>query len=294
MFFGVLFNAFSSLLEIMSLYEARPIVEKHKRFALYHPSADALASIITELPAKLFTSLGFNLIYYFMVNFRRNPGRFFFYLLMNFMATLVMSHIFRSIGSCFTSLQSTMPIAAVILTALVIYTGFALPTPSMHGWSRWINYIDPVAYVFESLITNEFDGRAFRCSTFIPSYPNSRLENQVCSAVSAIPGYDYVNGTDYIYQSYGYDNAYKWRNFGIVVGFIIFFLGVYVSLVEINKGAMQRGEIILFQQSTLRKLRKEKKISEITDIESAGDTREKSAGVNEHGNEPSEMKLDEF
>ena len=30
MFFAVLFNAFSSLLEIMSLFEARPIVEKHK------------------------------------------------------------------------------------------------------------------------------------------------------------------------------------------------------------------------------------------------------------------------
>ena len=292
MFFAVLFNAFSSLLEIMSLFEARPIVEKHKRFALYHPSADALASIVTEIPAKVLTSLGFNLIYYFMVNFRRDPGRFFFYLLMNFMATLVMSHIFRSIGSCFSSLQESMPIAAVILTALVIYTGFALPTPSMHRWSRWINYIDPVAYVFESLLTNEFDGRTFECSTYIPSYPDANLENQVCSAVSAIPGYDYINGTDYIYQSFKYDNSHKWRNFGIVIGFIVFFLGVYLFLVEINKGAMQKGEIILFQQSTLRKLRREKKISEITDIESAGDSKEKAAGVYDHGNESTSSESD--
>ncbi|KAK6871843.1 Multidrug resistance protein CDR1 [Candida tropicalis] len=43
MFFAVLFNAFASLLEIMSLFEARPIVEKHKKYALYRPSADALA-----------------------------------------------------------------------------------------------------------------------------------------------------------------------------------------------------------------------------------------------------------
>ncbi|KAG0683738.1 Multidrug resistance protein, partial [Pichia californica] len=122
MFFGVLFNAFSSLLEIMSLFEARPIVEKHKKFALYHPSADAFASIITELPSKLVTSIGFNLIYYFMVNFRRNPGRFFFYLLMNFLSTLVMSHVFRCIGSCFSTISESMTIAAVFLTAMVIYT----------------------------------------------------------------------------------------------------------------------------------------------------------------------------
>ncbi|KAG0683701.1 Multidrug resistance protein, partial [Pichia californica] len=118
MFFAVLFNAFSSLLEVMSLFEARPIVEKHKRFALYHPSADAFASIMTEIPAKMLTCLGFNLIYYFMVNFRREPGRFFFYLMLNFMATLVMSHIFRSIGSCFDTLAESMPPATVFLTAM--------------------------------------------------------------------------------------------------------------------------------------------------------------------------------
>lgn len=77
-FFSVLFNAFASLLEIMALFEARPIVEKHKKYALYRPSADALASIITELPVKLLMSMVFNFSIYFMVNLRRNPGRFFF------------------------------------------------------------------------------------------------------------------------------------------------------------------------------------------------------------------------
>nr|ACK99557.1 ATP binding cassette transporter Abc1p [Pichia kudriavzevii] len=285
MFFAVLFNAFSSLLEVMSLFESRPIVEKHKMFALYHPSADAFASIFTELPAKIATSLGFNLMFYFMVNFRRNPGRFFFYLLMNFMATLVMSHIFRSIGSCFKTLSESMPPATVFLTAMVIYTGFALPTPSMHGWSRWINYLDPVAYVFEALMANEFDGRRFECSQFIPSYPNADLANQVCSVVASVPGFSYVNGTDYIYESYRYKITHKWRNFGIVVGFIIFFLFVYVTLVELNKGAMQKGEIILFQQSKLREMRKEKKSKQISDIEGGS---EKPAGVYDHGNEDSE------
>lgn len=76
-FFSVLFNAFSTLLEVMSLFEARLIVEKHQKFALYRPSADALAAIITDLPVKLFMSMSFNFPIYFMVNLRRNPGRFF-------------------------------------------------------------------------------------------------------------------------------------------------------------------------------------------------------------------------
>lgn len=53
MFYTVLFNSFSALLEIFSLYEARSIVEKHKTYAFYHPSVDALASVITDFPIKL-------------------------------------------------------------------------------------------------------------------------------------------------------------------------------------------------------------------------------------------------
>ncbi|EDK39691.2 hypothetical protein PGUG_03789 [Meyerozyma guilliermondii ATCC 6260] len=129
MFFAVLFNAFASLLEIMSLFEARPIVEKHKQYALYRPAADALASIITELPVKLTMSMSFNFVFYFMVNFRRNPGRFFFYWLMCGVCTLVMSHMFRSLGAVSTSLAGAMTPATVILLAMVIYTGFCHSYP---------------------------------------------------------------------------------------------------------------------------------------------------------------------
>lgn len=93
LFIGVLFNSFSSLLEIMSLFEARPIVEKHKQFALYRPSADALASILTELPPKIITSICFNLIFYFVVNLRRDAGHFFFFLFTAFLGTVSMSHL---------------------------------------------------------------------------------------------------------------------------------------------------------------------------------------------------------
>ena len=48
LYFSLVFNAISSILEILALFEAREIVEKHKKYALYRPSADALASVISE------------------------------------------------------------------------------------------------------------------------------------------------------------------------------------------------------------------------------------------------------
>ena len=256
LFYAVLFNAFSSMLEVMTLYEARPVVEKHRKFALYRPSADALASIISELPVKLISSISFNFVFYFMVNLRREPGRFFFYWLVNIFATLVMSHFFRSVGAVTTSLEGAMTPSTILLLAMVIYTGFVVPKPDMLGWAKWISYINPVGYVFESIMVNEFHGRRFLCSTYVPSgpfYQDISRENQVCTAVGSIPGDPYVSGTNYLKYAYQYYNAHKWRNVGIVIGFIIFFLAIYIGLTEINRGAMQKGEIVLFLKGDMKK-----------------------------------------
>ncbi|ODV97159.1 hypothetical protein PACTADRAFT_32646 [Pachysolen tannophilus NRRL Y-2460] len=269
MFTAVLFNSFSSLLEVMTLFDARPIVEKHKQYALYHPSADGLASVITESPPKLVTSLCFNLILYFMVNFRRSPGHFFFYYLIVTTAVYSMSHIYRTIASASKTLSQAMTPASILLLAFSIYAGFVLPTPSMLGWSRWINYLNPVGYAFEAMMTNEFVGRTFTCSEFIPSgsaYDNVSLDYKVCSVVGSVAGYDYVNGTTYLEESYDYRYSHRWRNWGIMVGFVLFFLGTYLGLIEFNRGAMQKGDITLFQRSTLRKLKKEQK-NKARDIE---------------------------
>ncbi|GME88916.1 unnamed protein product [[Candida] boidinii] len=290
MFFAILVNAFGSILELITMFEAKLIVEKHKKYALYRPAADAIASLIVSLPAKLVTSIGFNVIYYFMLNYRREPGRFFFYWLCSLLSQFSCSHIFRVVGCFFSTLSESMTPTAIILMGLVMYTGFVIPTPTMPGWSRWINYIDPIAYTFESLLTNEFDGRRFECSSYIPNYKDVPLDYRSCNAISAIPGYDYINGTDYIFVAYGYSNANRWRNIGIAFAFTFFFLAVYLSIVEFSKEAAGKGEVIIFQRSTLRKLKKEMKLMNYAaqkDIEN-GLNNEKPAGIlidSEHNKE---------
>ena len=41
MFYIILVNLFASILEIFTLYSKRSTVEKHARYAFYHPSAEA-------------------------------------------------------------------------------------------------------------------------------------------------------------------------------------------------------------------------------------------------------------
>ena len=66
LFFAVLLNALMSVSEINTLYKQRPIVEKHFSYALYHPFAEALAGILSDIPVKLVGSTLFNVILYFL------------------------------------------------------------------------------------------------------------------------------------------------------------------------------------------------------------------------------------
>lgn len=96
LFVAIIFNAFASMLEILTLYAQRPIVEKQSRYAFYHPSAESYASVLLDLPVKAVGAIGFNLVFYFMTNLRREPGPFFFYLMVAFFMVLAMSGVFRS------------------------------------------------------------------------------------------------------------------------------------------------------------------------------------------------------
>jgi len=73
----------------------------------------------------------------------RQAGNFFFFLLVAFTLTLVMSMFFRSVGALSRSLSQALVPAALLILALVLYTGFAIPTRYMLGWISWIRYLNP-------------------------------------------------------------------------------------------------------------------------------------------------------
>ncbi|KAJ6016384.1 hypothetical protein N7540_010975 [Penicillium herquei] len=262
LFFTVLLNAFSSALEILTLYAQRPIVEKQSRYAMYHPFAEAIASMLTDMPYKMANSVIFNVTLYFMTNLRRTPEAFFVFLIFSFVTTLTMSMLFRTIAASSRTLSQgkshhsqdiALVPAAILILGLIIYTGFTIPTTYMLGWSRWMNYVNPLAYGFESLMVNEFHNRKFRCpdSAFVPSGPSYNslpLANKICSVVGAVAGEEFVDGDVYLRLSFNYHNSHKWRNLGIMFAFMIFLMCTYVAATEYITEAKSKGEILLFRR----------------------------------------------
>jgi ATP-binding cassette subfamily G (WHITE) protein 2 (PDR) len=170
--------------------------------------------MVCELPTKIFSTLAFNVPLYFMTNLRREAGAVFIFLLFAFTCTLTMSMIFRTIAQLSRTLSQAMTPLALLILGLVIYAGFVIPVRSMQGWLRWINYINPLAYIFESVMVNEFHDREFPCSQFVPmgpSYENSTGLERACTTPGGPPGSDFVLGDIYVNASFDYYYSHLWR-----------------------------------------------------------------------------------
>ncbi|KAH7180121.1 putative ABC multidrug transporter [Fusarium oxysporum] len=244
-FFAVLMNALITINEIMQLYSQRPIVEKQARYAFVHPFTEALASVVIDLPIKLFRCSLFSVVLYFLVNLRREPAQFFIFYLFLITTVLVMSGIFRSAASATRTIGQAMGIAGILVLAIAVYSGFMVPQAYMHPWLAWIRWINPICYAFEGLLSNEFHGREFDCAQLVPPYGTG--DSVICAAVGAVPGQRSISGDAFLEANYGYTHAHLWRNYGILVAFLVFFHLVYLAATEFNKGQGSKAEALVFR-----------------------------------------------
>jgi ATP-binding cassette subfamily G (WHITE) protein 2 (PDR) len=115
-------------------------------------------------------------------------------------------------------------------------------------------------------MVNEFSGQQYACSAFVPSgggpYAGVDGVNRVCSAVGSVAGSAVVDGNTYskllvgvrimltfagtVNTAYAYYEANKWRNVGIVIAFIVFFMVTYLLASEFISAKKSKGEVLVF------------------------------------------------
>ena len=253
LFFAVLLNALLSISEINGLYEQRPVVEKHASFAFYHPFAEALAGIVSDIPVKFLVSTCFNIILYFLAGLQRTPAHFFIFFLFNFISTLLMSAFFRTIAAATKTISQALAFAGVAVLAIVIYTGFTLQRSFMHPWFKWISWINPIAYSFEALLVNEVHGQLYPCAaaSLVPSYGTG--DHFQCAVAGAVAGQTKVSGDAWLETSYGYSYSHIWRNLGFLFAYMIFFYAIYTIASEVNSKSTSTAEFLVFRRGHVPK-----------------------------------------
>lgn len=98
LFFALLFNALISQAELPMAMQGRPILYKHKNFAMYRPSAFALAQICVDIPLITAQIILFAVVLYFMAGLQLEAGKWFLFCLILFLTALCMTAFFRMVS----------------------------------------------------------------------------------------------------------------------------------------------------------------------------------------------------
>ncbi|KAJ5716515.1 hypothetical protein N7493_008426 [Penicillium malachiteum] len=227
LFISLLFNGFQAFAELASTMMGRSIVNKHRSFTFYRPSALFLAQIFVDTTFAIFRILIFSIIVYFMCGLALDAGAFFTFVLFLLMGYLCMTVFFRTIGCVSPDFDYAMKFAAVMITLFVLTSGYLIQWASGQVWLRWIYYINPFGLGFSSLMINEFSRLTMKC-TSTSLVPNGAgyddIAHQACTLAGGDSGSDIIPGLNYLGDTFSYYKSDLWRNLGIIIALIIGFL----------------------------------------------------------------------
>ncbi|WFD27171.1 hypothetical protein MNAN1_002167 [Malassezia nana] len=265
LFFSLLYNSFTGMSEIALCYEQRPIVIRQKRFAMLHPSADALGNTILDFPIRMISVVVFDIIVYWMTGLSADASKFFTYFGITALVTYCMTAFFRMVAASTKSEPLATTFGGLAVLDVALYTGYMIPRPSMRPWWKWLSYCNPVAFGFEILLTNENRNKDFNCVQMVPfdvspdtNFNSMPVANKVCPITGAEPGNSMVSGERYLDLEYQFYWSNRSRNAGIIIAFWIFFviMYLYASNHQVDPAAM--GGSMLFERSKAKKLDIEK------------------------------------
>lgn len=250
LFFMLLFNALLALAELTSAFTSRPILLKHKTFSFYRPSAYAIAQVVIDLPLVFVQVTIFDLVVYFLSNLQRTPSQFFISLFILWVVTLSIYSFFRAVGAWASSLDVATRFTGVAIQALVVYTGYLIPTKKMRPWLGWLRWINPVQYGFEALMANEFYNLEIECAPpyLVPVGPLAQPGYQSCALAGSEPNQSTVNGAAYIEAAFSYKRSHLWRNIGIIIAFWLFFVALTALGMERQKPNSDGGAVTVFKR----------------------------------------------
>ncbi|KAI1641146.1 ABC-2 type transporter-domain-containing protein [Biscogniauxia mediterranea] len=254
LFFSTLFLGWLQMTELTKAVSGRAVVSRHHDYAFYRPSAVTIARIILDFPVIFIQACIFGVTMYFMTNMDVVVGKFWIFLLFVFTTTMMLTAMYRMFASLSPEIDTAVRFSGVALNILAIFTGYVIPKIQLlndYIWFGWIYWINPVAYSFEAILTNEFSGRTMQCDPqqLVPQGPNVQPGYQGCALSGAQINSNFVTGDNYLNTTFNYSRSNLWRNFGVVIAFAVLYILVTVIAAEKVDFSPGDGGALVFKKT---------------------------------------------
>lgn len=154
--------------------DGRGIHYKHANANFYQSLSFAIGRLVATFPQRAIDITVFGLPLYWMVGLYADAGAFFIYLLLLFWLIVVEKILFGITVAVVRTKQNVLGIGSFIMLLQLLFSGYIVFPDAIPGYYDWLYYINPMAWVFQGLLLNEFltdkyqDGGAILLSRGFP------------------------------------------------------------------------------------------------------------------------------
>ena len=186
-----------------------------------------LATLLVDLILKQFLpTLCFITIFYWMVGFQEDAGKFFFTFLVGFSLCTATS----SIAFLYSVLTGVLAVASALFTVTAIlqflFSGLIVNVASLPAWIRWAEYISMVRYAIKAISVNQLADLNF-CGQRVFTFENgTRLFGITCE-----------QGKQLLHErDLPQDDDEKWFNWAMIATMSVVFVTItFVRLYTLKK-----------------------------------------------------------
>ncbi|KAI1128101.1 ABC transporter PeaB1 [Nemania abortiva] len=253
------FSAFMSLIvgpplglqTIPRFLELRDIFTLREKASLtYSWICFVVPSILIELPYAFITSTVYWLLWYFPVGYFTESSRAGYSFLMYQLFSVFAHSLSQLCAALMPSLNASFTANGFFFMFVNLFSGTLSPRPlTPRGW-KWYYNVSPLFYLSEGTVSDMLYGLNLVCdsaetSMFQPA--NGTCQDYAADFLGTATGYlvnpdalsdclycPYKDGQSY-YTRWGYDFANRYRNVGVVIGFIAFNFTTVIALTYLLK-----------------------------------------------------------
>lgn len=134
----------------------RGIHYKHADASFYQSLSFAIGRVVATFPQRAIDITVFGLPLYWMVGLYADAGAFFIYLLLLFCLIVLEKVLFGVTVATMKTKQNILGIGSFILLLQLLFSGYIVFPDAIPGYYKWLYYINPMGWVFQALLLNEF------------------------------------------------------------------------------------------------------------------------------------------
>mmetsp|Transcript_27588 Transcript_27588/g.66312 ORF Transcript_27588/g.66312 Transcript_27588/m.66312 type:complete len:915 (-) Transcript_27588:593-3337(-) len=158
-YMSFLIIAVNGMNTVLAFIEAeRNMYYRHKAALMYDTSAISFAFTAAELPFLIGTCFTYTTIFYFMLGFAADAGKFFFYYLFMWLCMSCFTYFGQMLVAISPDAQIAQGFGALFVSNTGLFTGVLIRPANMPPFWKFMYWLMPGHYILEGLLVTQYAG----------------------------------------------------------------------------------------------------------------------------------------